>query len=386
VSRLQRVLFGLLAGVLAGLLGLGWMSRNSFRRVTHSVEVGLRGEALENQTLLLQKWLASDGWHVLRRGGELVARDLPEGGVLILVHLDQPISATEVDTVLAWVRRGGHLLTDGSAAPFNDDRGLMALHKALGVTVKDLNPDPLSFQAQSHQEGTDTFHDGEVPYRIRRTTRWRLVPDDPGAWDNTMGYKGSDVLVTRKEGQGRITLTPDLNFIYRGSLAELDHAAYVQRLLALQPGRGTVVVWSLPVDLSLFAWLWSHAKAVIVPLLILVGAWLWRGWPRFGPRMAESLPLRRSLLEHLTASAWLMWRGGAGAHLVARTREALERRAQRRHPAYASLDLGAKADWLAETTGGSADAIGAALDDRPGRSEAQLAQDLITLERLRQRL
>jgi hypothetical protein len=201
-----------------------------------------------------------------------------------------------------------------------------------------------------------------------------------------MGYKGQEVLLSRAEGKGRITLTPDLNFIYYSSLSYFDHAAYLQRLIALQPGQGPVVVWSRPVDLSLFTWLWNHAKAPLLGLLMLVAAWVWKGWPRFGPLLPEPQPLRRSLLEHLTASARLLWWGGAGAHLVARTREALERRALRLNPTYGALDLGGKAEWLAQATGGSADAIGAALDDLPGRPTHQLAQDLVILERLRQRL
>lgn len=386
MSLVRRLLLGLLGCVVALGILVVWLSRHSFRRMPQSIDVGLKGEARENPTLLLQKWLEAEGRNVSRRGGELLARELPEGGVLLLVHVSQPITHAEVATVQAWVSRGGHLLTDGTAAPFNDHRGLAELHKALGVTLTNIRPDEFEFTPQKQQEGTDTFHEGEVPYRMRRTSRWRLVPDHKEAWDYTMGHKGGDVLLTRKEGKGRITLTPDLNFIYWTSLASLDHAAYVQRLLALEPGRGPVVVWSRPVDLSLFTWLWNHAWAPSLALLVLVAAWVWKGWPRFGPLLAEPLPRRRSLLEHLTASARLLWWGGAGAHLVTRTREALERRAQRLNPAFSSLDLGGKAEWLAQTSGGDTDAIGAALDDRPGRSPHQLAQDLLTLERLRQRL
>lgn len=386
MSRLQRLLLGVLALILAGGLALVWLSRHSFRRIPHDIEVGFRGEALENPTLLLQKWLEAEGRPVTRKGGALSASALPEGGLFILVNVNQPITPAEVEALLAWVRRGGHLLTDGTPAPFNDDRGLAALHQALCVTLKNVQLGEFEFMAPKQQEGTDTFHPGEVPYRVRRTSRWRLVPDDLDAWDYTMGDKRRQVLLTRAEGKGRLTLTPDLHCLYHSALADLDHAAYLQRLLALQSGQGPVVVWSRPVDLSLFTWLWNHAKAPLLALALLVAAWGWKGWPRFGPLLPEPQPLRRSLLEHLSASARLLWQGGAGAHLVARTREALERRAQRLNPAYGALDLGGRAEWLALATGGSVDAIGAALDDRPGRSRHQLAQDLVLLERLRQRL
>jgi hypothetical protein len=387
MNLLRRLLLLLLALLALGGLLLAWMSRHSFQRVPETVNVGYKGEALENQTLLLQKWLEADGRKVLRKGGELLAAELPEQGVLILLRVSQPITTRETETLLAWVRRGGHLVTDGTAAPFNDERGLQTLHRALGVKIlnqkeKDLN----LFSTETKHQARDTFHTGETPYRVRRSARWRLVADKPDDWDYRMGHEQLDVLLTRPEGDGRLTLTPDLSFLYHWSLTQEDHAAYFQRLLRFHPAPGPIVVWSKPVELSLFRWLWDHARLPVIGLLVLVLAWIWKGWPRFGPLRPDPQPQRRSLLEHLAASARLMWRGGGGEHLLARTRAALEHRAQRLNPAYGALDLGAKAEWLAEATGGSADAIASALDDRPGRPAHTLVQDLLTLERLRQRL
>lgn len=383
---LRRILFALLALLATGGLLIAWMSRHSFQRKPVSVDVGFKGEALDNPTLLLQKWLEAGGQRVTRKGGELLAKELPEGGLLMLLHVSQPVSPSEVDTLLAWVRRGGHLITDGTAAPFNDERSLANLHKALGVSLKNLRSNGLNLQGETKQEGTDTFETEETPYRVRRSSRWRLVPENADAWPFRMGHDQVQVLLTRPEGKGRITLTPDLSFLYRQGLTELDHADYLQRLLSFQATSGPVVVWSRPVELSLFAWLWEHARVPALALLVLVAAWIWKGWPRFGPRLPEPSPHRRSLLEHLSASARLLWRGGAGLHLLGRTRAALEHRAQRLNPAYGALDLGGKAQWLAEVSGGDVDTIAAALDDRPGRPSQHLAQDLVTLERLRQRL
>lgn len=383
---LRRILFGLLALVACGGLSVAWMSRHSFQRKPVSVEVGLQGEALENPTLLLQKWLEAGGQRVTRQGGEILARELPEGGLVILLHVSQPISSSEVDALLAWVRRGGHLLTDGTATPFNDERSLAQLHKALDVNLKNLRAESLDLQGETKQEGTDTFETEETPYRVRRSSRWRLVPAHPEAWTFRMGHDQVQVLLTRPEGKGRITLTPDLSFLYRQGLTELDHADYLQRLLSFHGTSGPAVVWSRPVELSLFAWLWAHARIPALALLVLVVAWVWKGWLRFGPRLPEPGAHRRSLLEHVCASALLLWRGGAGLHLLGRTRAALEHRALRLNPAYGALDLGGRAQWLAEVSGGDVDAIAAALDDRPGRPAHHLAQDLVTLERLRQRL
>ncbi len=383
---LRRILFGLLTLLAAGGLLVAWMSRHSFQRKPVSVDVGFKGEALDNPTLLLQKWLEAGGQRVTRKGGELLAKELPEGGLLMLLHVSQSISPSEVDTLLGWVRRGGHLITDGTAAPFNDERSLANLHRALGVNLKNLQLHHPDLLGETKQEGTDTFETEETPYWVRRSSRWRLVPEKPDDWPFRMGHDEMQVLLTRPEGKGRITLTPDLSFLYRQGLTELDHADYLQRLLSFQATSGPVVVWSRPVELSLFSWLWEHARMPALALLVLVAAWIWKGWPRFGPRLPEPSPRRRSLLEHLSASARLLWRGGAGLHLLGRTRAALEHRAQRLNPAYGALDLGGKAQWLGEVSGGDVDAIAAALDDRPGRLSQHLAQDLVTLERLRQRL
>ena len=382
----RRLLAGGLILLAAALLALGWLSRNSFQRLTESEDTGLQGEALENRTLLLQKWLEAGGRPVLRRGGELLARDLPRDGTLILLHLSQPVTEMEAATLLAWVRGGGHLLTDGSPAPFNDERGLAVLHRHLGVTLRDRTAPSALGAPEFKRPGKDQFGDQERPYRVWRSAKWRLVPDRLEDWPLNLGSEGAQVLLSRPEGAGRITLTPDLGFVYGEALAQDDHAAYLERLLAPKPGPGPVVVWSRPMDTSLLAWVWAHGRASLLALGLLLAAWAWGGWGRFGPLLPAPPVQRRSLLEHLSASARQIWWEGSGAYLVACARERLERRAQRLNPGYGALDLGGRADWLARATGAHADAIGSALDDRPGREAHRLAQDLITLVRLRQRL
>ena len=140
MNPVRRLVLALLLLAGAGLLAMGWLSRHSFRMVPVQENVGLHGEALENHTLLLQKWLEAGGRPATLMGGTFRTAALPEGATVLLLNLSQPISAAETTALLAWVRRGGHLVTDGTAAPFNDERGLANLHKALGVTLRNLRP------------------------------------------------------------------------------------------------------------------------------------------------------------------------------------------------------------------------------------------------------
>lgn len=390
MSTLRRavlILVSLLGLGLAVVVGMGW---GSFRREAVPGAGPLQGEALVNPTLMLEKWLAASGHPATRQGGEVRGAALPEGGTCFLLHLSQPLTEGEVGELLGWVRRGGHLITDGSAAPFNDARGLEKLHRAVGVTLKDLAEGPLELDP-GHGEVTDRFWRGdEVPYRLRRSLRWVLVPDRDDDWWYRNANRNGAVVLSRHEGRGELTLLPDLSFVYSESLAELDHAAYVEQILGLgeerEGARPEAVVWSRPVERSLFRWLQDHARPVMVALLLLTLAWVVRNLPRFGPLAPEPQPRRRSLWEHLEASARLMWQDGGPEHLARRTREALVARAQRLHPAFAALDLGGRAQWLADQTGADVDAVASALDDRPGRSTEDLAQALLTLEQLRQRL
>ncbi len=376
----------LLALGLAALAGLAWALRDSFVRVPQEVETGFQGEALTNPTLLLEKVLRAEGRVVLRKGGPLLAQELPEGGVLLLLRVDQPLSPGEVGVLLDWAARGGHLLTDGSAAPFNDERGLAALHRALDTSLDNALGAGPEAQVERKTLEQDTFPGEAAPYRIRRSARWRLKPSHPEAWDLRLGAKAGDVLLSRPWGRGRLTLTPDLNFVYGQHLVTYEHADYLDRLLALHPASGTVAVWSQPVAQPLFAWRWTPARPALLGLLLLASACLWAGGSRFGPALPPPSPLRRSLLEHLRACGAFVWGRGGQAHLVARTREALLTRAHRLNPAFGAWDLGERAHWLAGSTGGPEDAIAAALDDRPGRPPQLLAQDLVLLEQLRQRL
>ena len=106
--RLVRyLLVGSLTLLALGLLATAWLSRHSFARVPAVQEVGFKGEARENRTLLLQKWLEASGRTVSRQGGYLNASALPGNGTLILLQVSPPLSPLATQELLDWVRQGG---------------------------------------------------------------------------------------------------------------------------------------------------------------------------------------------------------------------------------------------------------------------------------------
>ncbi len=381
---MRRLVIALLVALGLGTLTVVFLARNSFQREPVEVPTGWSAKALEDDTLVLERWLARRGWTVQRGGGAIRAEDLPPGGLLILLRTGPAgLRDPEVDALLAWVKAGGHLLVDGSAAPFNDGKGTAALFKRLGAELISL-PEKERPTSRDH---TDRFdEEGDSTFAMRRNPEWRIQADLQ-AWAWRLGTKEGQVVVLRPEGQGRVILTSDLSYLYNASFTELDHAAWLARILG-EPAPGqAAVVWSKTVDPSLLAWLWQRGWAVLIACGVLLLVWLWAGFWRFGPWLPEVPPGRRSLLEHLVASGRFLWRHGGGPEaLVAVTRAAVLRRATRLYPAFPSLSEGERWAYLASRGGLPEPEIAEALDDRPESDPERLGRRLQILLHLHHRL
>lgn len=380
---MRRLLLIALAALLTGIGGVAFLARHSFQREAVQVPTGWPPKALADDSLVLQRWLARRGWAVRRSGGAFPRADLPPGALLILLRTGPSgLGEADVDRLLAWVREGGRLLVDGSAAPFNDARGTAPLFRRFGVELISL-PEAERPPSADH---TDRFGVEGGTYALRRSPQWR-IRGDVEAWTWRMGGEAGQVVLRRPEGRGEVILTSDLGFLYNERFPLLDHAAWLARILGDPDSGAQAVVWSLPVEPSLPAWLWERAWAFLLACGALLGAWLWRGLWRFGPWLPATPTARRSLLEHLVASGRFLWRQGGGPEALAGAgRQAVLRRAQRLHPAFAALPEPERWAFLAARSGLPEGDIAEALDDRPGATPEALGRRLQILLHLRHRL
>jgi len=376
---MRRALLSLLALILLGLGFTVWLARGSFVQEPRSIPMPWSAKALEDDTLMLEKWLARRGFATHRSGGPILPSELPPGGTLVLLTLSNPLMEGEVDSLLAWVRGGGRLLVDASAAPFNDQRGTRVLLDRLGVVLEST--------AKEEEDSEDPFpietiQRDEASYHVKCNRKWRLRSGRDSQ------SPAGEVLMLQREGRGQVVLLADGSFLYNNAFAEQDHAAWLARLLeeaGAHPAKGAVV-WSRVTEVALMPWLWERARPFLIACAVLLAAWVWGGMRRFGSLLPPPTATRRSLLEHLEASGRFLWHRGGRDALLATSRAAVLRRAARLHPAFPALPEAERLAFLAHHSGLPEEAVASSLIDRPGLTAEEQTQYLQILQTLRQRL
>ena len=84
---MRRALLALFVLILLGLGFTAWLARHSFVQEPQEVPAPWSAKALENDTLMLEKWLGARGFAVRRGGGPILQSELPPGGTLVLMTL-----------------------------------------------------------------------------------------------------------------------------------------------------------------------------------------------------------------------------------------------------------------------------------------------------------
>ncbi|AVP97882.1 hypothetical protein C7S18_12040 [Ahniella affigens] len=108
-------------------------------------------------------------------------------------------------------------------------------------------------------------------------------------------------VLTFPVGKGEVVVLNSLSMFENFELARNDHAEFLWQLIHRHPDPKSVMFY-IPERRDLADWVKKNAWAPMLALGILIGFWLWRAMPRFGPIAEDPVPVRRRLLEHLRAS------------------------------------------------------------------------------------
>lgn len=130
-------------------------------------------------------------------------------------------------------------------------------------------------------------------------------------------------------GEGSVTITSD-NYIWSNQRIDCHDHAYGLWQLVNSSGR----VWFLVNQdaPSLAAILWRNASYGVIAGISALILWLWASSLRFGPLLVVEQSGRRSLAEHIYASAMLLWRKQQHPQLLNVLRAEIIERLNKQYP------------------------------------------------------
>jgi len=363
----RRVLGGI--GVAAAAtIGTAWFLSN-FERVPAREWVGMSGEARLRPFLAAERFADRMGLPAKELRSAQEFDGLPAGAVLLLPNGRQVLDAPRLARVMAWVEGGGHLVVEPEVVGVADP-----LLDALSVQRAADTPrgKPLSVELPGSDRKLSVLLDSPI----------RLVTAAPGSrLLFRVGPPAAAKLVALARGRGTVTVAATLAFARNQRIGDNDNAEFFWRILDPERAKGLRVFFS-PERLSLWNFLVEHAAEALAAVAGLVGLWLWRIGPRFGPLAADPPPGRRRLLDHLRASGRYFWANGPRERLITAAREAALRRIARAHPDFPAAPPAEQAARLATLAGVTVEDAARLIDARG----AERATDFVLLTRTAQRV
>lgn len=149
-------------------------------------------------------------------------------------------------------------------------------------------------------------------------------------------------------GAGSITITSD-NTIWSNQRIDCHDHAYGLWQLVNPDGRVWILInQDAP---SLAALLWRNAPYGVIAGLIALLLWLWALGARFGPILVIEQTGRRSLAEHIYASAMLLWRKQQHPQLLTLLRKEILDRLNEQHPQQQATSNDQTIEFLYHLTG-----------------------------------
>lgn len=365
------------------LLLLALLAAAGFRLETRTRDTGLSHEAR------LNPWLAAG--RLLQRE-HLRVRFSPEYGGLP-AHADVLVLATPLDYLddteqahlIAWVQRGGHLVTELQEVTEDGDRPGESVARDFDVRLREHEFSEAEQKALLKESGPRPARlDTEGSIAVDFEADYYLQPGRRAAQWQVADRYGAHAL-RFASGRGRITLVSDLGWMNNREFGHGDHALLLLRLVDAAPRAEVWLVHGVERP-SLFALAWEKAGGVLLAVALFVLVWLWAASRRFGPLLPVAAPARRRLAEHLEASGRYLLRNGGLAPLYDASRQRLLAQVQRRHPQWRHLDVAALADQIARRAGLEAGAVQRVLAHDPPDQLLQFAADIRLINRLRKAL
>lgn len=215
-----------------------------------------------------------------------------------------------------------------------------------------------------------------------RKTSWQLTSTEKG---KTPLYSDDSAQVLRvyTHGTGHIVLMSE-NLFELQELRYFDHAEVLLALTAInQPHKNVSIVQRLKIS-TWYELLWQAFPMAICLLALTILLSAWRAVSRFGPLLPELSVQRRSLMEHVEASARWGWSSDLGRRqLLSAARTACHQSMQRHAPELLNLTIGDLITQLAQETSFSQEQLQLALQSNVSKLPPVFTRQIQILQQLR---
>lgn len=395
--KLKYALFALAALVCAVLGGLLWQQ---LERTEEVVDKGPSAEALANPYLAAQRFMQAQHLKVsVTTRLSKYEQMAPADNSLMILGSRRRMTPGQVEGLLGWVRQGGRLVVVAesrwnNAKGSSGDRLLDTLKIRSTYASTPLKPEAKAAEKPGTIAGvrkpraedlTELFIENErAPARLGFQPGNHLEdPTDKAmAWANS---SNATHLMQLDWGDGVITILSDADLWTNAHVGEYDNAWLLwylnqdRAVTLLQRGQNDA--WS--------ALLLRYFPQALLALLLLSLAWCAFHGVRRGPMVPATQLSRRSLMEHLRASASFMLRHHGQQHLLRTLRQDLNHRASRAHPGFNQLPVADQWQVLARLTRQSTSSVAQAM--APGEAGKrmplhQFTQQVARLQTLRNAL
>jgi hypothetical protein len=372
----------LLAAALLGF-GLFWFFSN-YQYEQEETYVGYQGIAARNYLLAAERFLSNHTEiHTLRSINPLWKQLSPEASV-ILFQQEYTLLQTEAERLLSWVEaEGGRLIL--TSAVLHDEAADTEDFILNALQLKQYSSS--FFEDDNEYQPTEFIWDN-TPVTVGLSLNYYLAAEHKPP-QMAVGSDYGLHLLRYEWGRGTIIVLSDLWFIENPLIDQYDNAWFLWQLagLADNPDRPVFLLnLTAPSIPALPLLLWQHAWPVILTLAALLVAWLWRYSQRFGPLLPRPEPHRRSLLEHIEANGYFLWRHTRGAHLLRELRDTVQQQVVTLYPHDATTTDTEILSQLAERYALPLAALQRAFQDTPPTDEADFTQRVQLLAKLRKLL
>ena len=378
----------LLLAIAAVIIGLLYWASRYITWKEEEIDLGYSREALKDDFLAVKQFLAHQGVdsQSLRSFGMLdnmawQGEQVGPQDTLVLLNAHKMLRGQRLDNLLAWVEQGGTVITTTYNPFIGAGGGTDPLLDHFSILVGDYEDtdteednDPTSDDADEEitepddqaedvldDEGSTTDPDNDdeesdeekLPDNHFRCSLYLepqavdffdesepLLIDYSGGvafdyyGDEPQGWSGDDRglhLAQFEWGQGLVIINSD-NEIWTNQRVDCHDHAYALWKLIDHDGK----VWFLinQEAPSLWSLLWQSVPYGMLAALLALGLWLWAKAIRFGPILTRKTEGRRSLAEHIYASAMLLWRRQQHPYLVERLREEVRQLLHQHYPQF----------------------------------------------------